>query len=47
MKKQPKKRGQNLWDTDLPVVALAHRLPGDPGCAVSAGSNAVQDNLFA
>ena len=24
-KKQPKKRGQKLWDTELPVVALVHR----------------------
>ena len=33
-KKQPKKRGQKLWDTELPVVALVHRTPGDPGRAV-------------
>ena len=26
-KKQPKKRGQKLWDTELPVVALVHRTP--------------------
>ena len=33
-KKQPKKRGQKLWDTELPVVALVHRTPGDPALAV-------------
>ena len=31
---QKKKRGQKLWDTELPVVALVHRTPGDPGRAV-------------
>ena len=29
-----KKRGQKLWDTELPVVALVHRTPGDPALAV-------------
>ena len=33
-KNSQKKRGQKLWDTELPVVALVHRTPGDPGRAV-------------